>query len=449
MTAVEPSAEGLLHDAVYQLADRIPTTDWDYDPPIPYSIGSLACCIAAIESPEAAVGFTEKQLARNGIEGEDEFKAWRMLGTMQVPAAIERAQQIAGVEVHDGKHSLRPELRSDLIALYNLTDLVKLGVTELAPLVHEYLPGLPSEGENLKYRARVAELLYKAGDATAVDLAVETAKQVKEQILGAIDPTAESEPEDGDIVQQITKAIAQGLSRHLNETEQSYAKVDLALWGIVEHALKQKPARVADAERARAEMLGVRYGAYVDAIFCKTGNDPDGKHRENIALALTVHADELGNEALKILDPLVAIGDAEAGELYIGTFLNEENRPPLEDIPRHSLAALARAGNTEAKSLLLQIAHTSDDPLLYVYALEEAGMKDESLALARQLYALSPSRDTALTILNQEFSIPIWREMVQYPLNPRYFTKEDLYLRTKDVIRLGRFVTGRSDLAEE
>jgi hypothetical protein len=441
MNTLPGSPERVLRAAIDQITPLLAQEERYGGYPID-SIGSVACCVAVLDSPNHGIAFASGAIDLTGVGEQGQFGAWRKLAGIGAGDALQRARKSAGFVKSGDTYSLLPNVDPASVNLTHLPELVKLGDNGVTPIAHELIPVKQPDDKNAVYRTRFAAKLYEAGDATAVDLAIHTAGQALQYAL-AKQPDS-IRPEGASASAILFNMLANTLSPSINELEKDLAQTDVALWGLAIDALSRQ--RPSDAERVRPWIRSVLYGALVDAEFYRTGNDPDGTHRETIDTALQVYADDLGSEMLRITDRLVEAGDEEMTEEYRRWFLEHDPELNTEAIPANSLVALIKGGSSDAKERLLSIVKHSQNPHRYVTPLVEAGMIEEGMALAKRIYAQSPTRLNALGILNTEFSIPLWADMVRQPMDFLHDGDPGIFYRTKDIMMLAQYVTGRRDL---
>ncbi len=406
------------------------------------SIGSVASCLAVLDSSERGIKFATDTIDKLEIEEPDQYEIWRQLAAVGVAEALDNARASVGIHKSGDEYSLAPGVDIDRFRWRRMGELAMLDDDGIIPFAHELISKVPDDDKAILRVTTAIGPLYEAGDDTAVDLAVQTARR-------AFKYTLEHLPEDSNIsaanVDDFNVAV-QGLGRALfpilNDVEKLYANTDTALYGIALTALSKN--RLEDFAKIRAEIHSIRLGAQLDAKCYAEGKDPEGTYLEAAVTAAGIYGDDLGLEATRaITDTLVGGGDPELTHQYTATFL-EGNMAP-EDIPVGSLAALAKGGNDTAKELLQSAAkHTNKQA--YVKALVGAGMKTEAAAFAKQLYATSKTRAHAIILLQTEFSVPAWQEMMELPLEHLPPDDPGASERVEDILMLAKYVTKRNDL---
>ncbi len=273
-------------------------------------------------------------------------------------------------------------------------------------------------------RTRRVELLYKAGDEEAIDLAVSTVHDAREYAL--------SDPSD---------------------SYSGYQKIDNSLWGIGGRMIKRR-----QIERLGEVMVLIGdpvYEARVLSELYASGQDPTGEAAERVMRIFDVKGVEslrVARDAMKVFDTLVAGGYEPAiatyEELLIHSPLemNDENQNEVVK----SLIALAKAGVSDAEEKLIELTKTND-PDFVLSSLLDIGFHDYVYEQASRLFGQRPSRFLLKTMLSAKFTTQQWTELWDLPIGDSVIDERpggDIYYRAKDVLMLAGHLTGNEILLE-
>ncbi len=379
-------------------------------------LGTVAAAVSRMDSPPHGYDLVDIRSDQLGLSPEDAFPAWQKLAFLGDEEALDRARSIGGV-VGASELELAPGVDiEDIDVGGRLIGLAAAGDPAAFPLVQAHILALRDNPEMIYDRTRRTELLYRAGDPEAVDLAVATVHDARAHAL--------KDPSDA---------------------QYGYRRIDTSLWGLGSRMIARR--QVTRLGEITALIGDPATQAQVLSSLYASGQDPTGESAErvinifNITGAETVRAARHAREAL---NTLVVGGYEPVIDAYRELFIESPAEFDGENstVAVKSLIALAKAGISGAEARLLEYANSSD-PDYALISLLDIGHHNYVYERASQLFGERPSRFLLKTMLLTKFTTQQWTRLWDLPIGGLVDERAggDIYYRANDILMLAEHLT--------
>lgn len=394
----ENNALMLAHPDYYQPDASKPMSD------LYYGIAQSANNLITIHEEDAGIRLAERLLDQVSASEDARSIVWGILADRGSLPAGEKLRTIMGIRSDEAGNTI-PGDETDVYspkAFWQVLSLYKLGDASLLPFLHQYVEDVALQNSR---SVLFATKMYEAGDDTAYDLVVATAKRQLAVMLSGNQGDVESKTDVSFDSRTTLEDMLLAVGAPRSEVEMQYAQSDLALVQLARDLLK-----AGDPQRANEiqSLVLSRYdNAELNAWWFENGYDTEGVRCEATMDYLMVYSKDIGNRSFEITNALVRGGDTELVAQYQSLVYDPEVLDKDFDLPTviDMLSALHKSGDRRAHDRLVELFDGDEDNYSELMdALDNMGFKDEAMAMARQAFVHEPSYDSASDLLTYEYN---------------------------------------------